>query len=306
MMAVMEGVECHCGISIGSSPVVGKMHRLQDFVSGRSPCHLHLFVERTYSKTVSYFKNSVCELKMGILIEPIEGRWARLGLRIAHAPAAATPDIERLFIDTCGLLPHKPHMLPGLVTWIALYGNFIARHRLRRLVQACVSPEAKAAAGLIAELAIAVGGPQDLAMTIESCLPIKPGKPLAVAHRSDQAMMKMSEAYAADLSVKWGLWTAECEADPRYVMPVQWILTRNPGMRERVVRKGDLRSTILETLRHDTGGVADSELALARLSGATRAAVHSAVYSLVQEGAVEVAPHERHKRKVVIRLHSPA
>ena len=243
---------------------------------------------------------------MGILIEPIEGRWARLGLRIAHAPTVVTPDLERLIIDTCGLLPHKPHLLPGLVTWIAMYGNFIARHRLRRLIQVCASTETKAVAGLLTELAITVGGPQDLAMTIESCVPLKPGKPLAVAHRADQTMMKMSEAYAADPAVKWGLWTAECDADPAYVMPVQWILARNPGIRDRVIRKGDLRSTILETLRHDTGGVADSELALARLSGATRAAVHSAVYSLVQEGAVEVAPHERHKRKVVIRLHGSA
>jgi len=109
------------------------------------------------------------------------------------------------------------------------------------------------------------------------------------------------------LSRKWGVWAPEAELKRDAIRPVEWLLAENPGYRERIVRKGDLRCSILEVLRRDVpkGGRVRSESELARLSGATRTAVRKALAALVQEGEVRVAKEAGNERdRVVVLRHA--
>ena len=83
-------------------------------------------------------------------------------------------------------------------------------------------------------------------------------------------------------------------------------MEQNPTLRDRALRKGDLRTSIMESLLHERAGRADSAAQLARLSGATRAAVRKALARLVAEGEVVLEPRPGNQRDVQVRLRRAA
>lgn len=85
--------------------------------------------------------------------------------------------------------------------------------------------------------------------------------------------------------------------------PPAWIIRHNPGFRDRAIRKGDLRCTILETLRRDVpGGELGSEKALVALCAANRPAVSRALDDLELEGIQLRHPDPDDRRRTRIRL----
>jgi hypothetical protein len=105
------------------------------------------------------------------------------------------------------------------------------------------------------------------------------------------------------LSQKWGVWTPPVELKPDAVRPVTWLLDQNNEYRERVIRKGDLRVSIIETLRRDVPGHSvASEAALSRLSGATRAAVRKALDALRLEGVIGLGRDAMNERDHPVTL----
>lgn len=227
----------------------------------------------------------------------VEQGWARVGVLFGCEPSPRTPDLERLLIDTARTCPDNARLLPLAVTWLVEYGQFVARHRLRRLVQTELEPEPKAILGLLIEEAVRHGATRELLMISEECHPLSPAVPLSRVQRDRESLSRISERRASELSRKWGVWTPAVELKTDAIRPVAWLLKQNPEYRERIIRKGDLRVSIMETLRLDTPGcVAASELALSRQSGATRAAVRKALAALRLEGVIAVPGGEPDER----------
>lgn len=216
-------------------------------------------------------------------------------------PASTTPDIERLLIETTHSLQSNARLLPIAVTWLATYGNFVARQRLRHLAREA-APEEQAALGLLIDFAIAHGASEDLRLCSRDCNPLLAPGPLFEIHRRSAALLRLAESSTHDIARRWGLWTPFPDLKHDAIRPVEWLLAHNPSLRERVVRKGDLRCSIIETLRHDTAGESPSETQLARSTGATRAAVRASLHALLQEGAVRIARNPGGRGPRVITL----
>ncbi|MGH7243813.1 MAG: hypothetical protein ACREJD_10385 [Phycisphaerales bacterium] len=168
------------------------------------------------------------------------------------------------------------------------------------------SGDQRAALGFLLESALELGGGKDLAIPLESCTPRVPGLPLLELQRNNRIFAVVAEETASPLSRKWGLWAPEIELKLDVIRPVWWLLKLNPALRSRIVRKGDLRASILEVLRLDVPGEVDSAAELGRLTGATRAAVGAALKALVLEGEVKIVPRATNKRDHRVVLLSAA
>lgn len=232
--------------------------------------------------------------------EPVEADWSRLGVLLAVAPSHQPPDPEDLLLRTARVIPERARLLTLAVSWLAAYGGFVARHRLRRLVIATLEPQHQATLGLVIESAIQAGGSPDLSIVSQACAVRVPGEPLFVPYQGHASLRAIAEHSASTLSRRWGVWAPPIEPKHDALRPVEWVLDQNPDAFGRIVRKGDLRCSVLESLRRDAGGSVRSESELARLSGATRAAVRKSLHALVQEG--EVRYHARGGRGRVVEL----
>lgn len=229
----------------------------------------------------------------------IERQWTRLGVLFNCRPATVTPDLERLLIATASAAAENARLFPLAVTWLVEYGNFVAKHRLKRLVASEADEGQRAVLGLIIDSAIEHGAPRDLGFALDACLPVEPARSLFEVHRGSPSFERLAERSASVLSRKWGVLAPAVELKPDAIRPVHWLLSRNVGFADRIVRKGDLRCSILETLARDAGGRIESESALARLCGATRKAVREALDALVLEGRVTRGGEESERGQVV-------
>lgn len=233
--------------------------------------------------------------------DSVECRWARVGVLLHCAPSSESPDIERLLLDTVCQIEENARLFPLAVTWLVEYGNAVAKHRLKRL--ACeLHADQQPALALILESAIANGAPKDLAIVLESCRPSRHSRPLFKAQRGNSTLEDIAARNASAISQRWGIWAPEVDLKKDALRPVAWILEHNKGFRDRIVRKGDLRCSILETLRWDSNGRIRSEAELARLSGATRTAVRKALSALVQEGEVRIVQEPGNLRDHAVLL----
>lgn len=240
---------------------------------------------------------------MTTITHTLEHDWAQLGVLFNCKPSGESPDLERLLLDTARACPENGRLLPLVVTWLAEYGGFVARHRLKRLVISELDPDAQAVLGLILDEAVRHGAPRGLRIVTRVCAPREVGAPLSASRREKPSFAALGERRASDLSKRWGVWTQPVETKPDALRPVSWLLSQNPTYRGRILRKGDLRVSVLETLRWDVPHrVADSESSLAMLVGATRAALRKALGSLTLEGEVLVAAIEGNRRDHQIRL----
>jgi hypothetical protein len=222
--------------------------------------------------------------------DTIERGWARLGILFACAPAKDCPDPERLLLDTARRCGRNARLAPLVVTWLVQYGDFIARHRLKRLAATELEERYRPVLGLLIESAVRLGASRELLIAAEPCGPARPPRPLSDAADHPE-LRDITERNASALSRKWGVWTPELEPRPDAIRPPAWVLARNPHLRDRGLRKGDLRCSIVESLRRDTpDGSVRSESELARLCAANRSAVRKALASLIREGEVEAGP----------------
>lgn len=239
-------------------------------------------------------------------IEPnLEEQWTRLGVLFNCEPASEIPDLERLLLATARGLSDNPRLLPLVVTWLVFYGAFVAKHRLKALV-AELQPTDQAALGLLLESAVEHKAAADLRVAFEICNTVSVQKPLFNVYQGHASLESLAERTASPLSRRWGLWATEVQLKADAVRPVAWLLTQNPEYQSRVIRKGDLRCSILESLRRDAGGHAKSEAAVAQLSGATRAAVRKALAALVLEGEVVISKKAGNRRDNTVTLQMAA
>lgn len=214
----------------------------------------------------------------------VESQWARLGVLFNCAPASATPDLERLLLDTARQLHLNGRLLPLVATWLVEHGLYVARHRLKRLINDELEQEYQSALGLLIETAVQYGAPAELRRLCKVCDPIPEPIPLSEAFRTDPSLIQIAQQIASDLAKKWGLWSPEIVLKHDAICPSSLIRKHNPSLLPRLIRRGDLRCSILEVFRFDLDGQASTISELARLTRATRPAVYEAVESLIAEG----------------------
>jgi hypothetical protein len=229
---------------------------------------------------------------------PIESRWSNLGIWFVAEPVDEDPDVERLLIDTARHLGSNPRLVDPVVTWLATNAALVAKHRLRALARHQLAPLAQARLALLLDAAIEVGGATEYRSCIAGSSPVAPPRPLFDSDASNPLYTEFARESSGTIPARWGLWASQPQLKPNVIRPIGWLLKRHPVLRDRLIRKGDLRASILEALRFDAKGLAPSESELARLTGATRAGVRKALQALVREGEVRVdcgsgPPHDK-------------
>lgn len=233
-------------------------------------------------------------------------RWARLGVLFGDRPARTSPDLERLLLDTARLAPTSARLFYLAITWLSQYSNFVARHRLKRLVEAELALSHQPALAVLLTLAVKHGASKELLIAAEACEPAEESGPLFDVHRRSPALANLARRHACPEGLRWNLWLPDEPPKLDALRPARWIIERNPTYLDRIVRKGDLRASILLTLQHDVpGGSVESETALARLCSANRLAVRHALDDLEREGYAlrQATPGARNTR---IALAPPA
>lgn len=187
---------------------------------------------------------------------------------MAPASRATSLDLERLIVDGVALAGQdqaaaSPEVIAG---WLARYGTATARHRLAAIATTLPAPTREGLSRVLTA-ALDAGGPADLALALRAC-----------------------GASPTDLP------------NPTPPPPEHRVLAANPWLRDRLLRKGDLRCSIVESLRFDAAGSVPSCATLATLTGVTRAAVIKALRALYAEGDVTIRPRAGSRRDYEVRL----
>jgi hypothetical protein len=219
-------------------------------------------------------------------------RWASLGAgfdasfgggRLDAAPDDI--DLERLLLDTARLASSDARLFIMAATWLHTYGDLIAKHRLKRLIRDELESPAQAALGLLLDIAQQGSHPLEFQTVIKHLKPASEARPLFESSRANAKLAELAKRKASPISLRWNLWCETIEFKPDAMRPAAWMMARHPSLRTRADFRGDLRASILASLRHDAGA-GESELKLARLAGGSRAQVRSALANLAMTGRI--------------------
>lgn len=231
--------------------------------------------------------------------DPVYAAWARLGFVFRATPAAKTPDIERLLLDTARLAPDHSRLFYGSITWLSQWWAAVARLRLRQLIAEELEPEFHPVIGLLLEEACRLSnGRHDLLEASRSCEPAATPGPLFALDRASPALAEIARLEASPASLKWGCFAPAAERKEDALADAATILKANPSLVDCTVRRGDLRASILVSLRHRPQ---PSESALARHLRVNRIAVRASLDALETEG-VFLRHREKGKRNWGIRV----
>lgn len=227
-------------------------------------------------------------------------QWARIGAGFGAEPSLQTPDIERLLLRTAHAAPDEPRLFIMAATWLHRYGDLIAKKRLKRLIQSELEPLSRSTIGLLLESAQQGTRPLEFQSVIRDLSPTNPPLPLFRVEQRSEVLRKRCERNASELSKHWGLWCAPFEFKFDALRPARWIMAQNPLLITRADLRGDLRASVLASLRHDSDA-GSSESALARACGGSRAQVREALKNLELTCRVrrELA---QNKRRTIIHL----
>ena len=129
------------------------------------------------------------------------------------------------------------------------------------------------------DTAVEHGAPKILRQVVSASLtPATTAGPLLDVDRG--ALTHLVEHEATSVSKQWGRWVQPVDVKLDALRSPQWVVQHNPGFAQRAAHKGDLRCSILETLRRDLSDEPASEASLARWCGATVMAIRAALTDL--------------------------
>lgn len=208
--------------------------------------------------------------------DTILSQWAKIGALFNAEPSEQTPDIEKLLIETAIFCPQMPRLMPVCVTWLTRYYRLVCRHRLAGFTSDVSDEDTSAGLGLILTMAKKHAGTGHFNLAIKACKPIYPPEPLFASDKISEKLSLLVKGRSCELGRKWGLWYEDIQLKEDAVRPLDWLMDQNPSLKQRALFGGNLRASILETLRFcpDFG---ESESALARHCYATRKAVREAL-----------------------------
>ncbi|MCY2952408.1 MAG: GntR family transcriptional regulator [Planctomycetota bacterium] len=221
------------------------------------------------------------------LVDSVVSRWAQLGVMLNVREAGNTPDIEHLLLDTARVASANSRLFILAASWLALYGDYVTKHRLARLIGDELEPEHRTTLGFLLEWAKenGEGNGARFNLAIAACNAAADPGPLSDVERRNAAFSRLAEQRASALSRKWGRWLAEFELKSDALRPAEWIAKHNPTLRERALTGGDLLASVLAECTAEAG-IIESEAELARRCGASRPAVRDAIRRLRLAGLV--------------------
>jgi hypothetical protein len=227
-------------------------------------------------------------------------RWAALGTMLNVRPARGTPDLERLLLDTARTAGSEILPFTLAVTWLAAYGDLVARHRLANLIRYELEKRYQPAMGILLESAVHVAPRLNhhLRIAVNRCTPMRPPRPLLKIDQANGALWRLAQEAASSISRRWGLWLEPIELKTDALRPPAWLAGHHPALALRALVGGDLVASILaEALA--SGPVFQSEVELAARCGASRPALRDALAKLRLAG---LAKQQRIGRRNQIRL----
>jgi len=222
---------------------------------------------------------------MSDAIDNLVRQWTTLGAGFGAEPAVDTPDIERLLLDTARLSPKMSRLFVMAATWLNIYGDLVAKHRLKRLIRDELKAQSHPILGLLLDEAQRGTHPLEFESIIKDLRPASTPYPLFESERRSDALVARARRRASEISRRWNLWCEPIEFKTDAVRPASWFMSRHPQLIQRADFRGDLRASVVAALRFDPGA-GESESRLAELAGGSRAQVRSALRNLEMTGRV--------------------
>lgn len=191
------------------------------------------------------------------LLQPtVTSQWARLGIAFDDDPAMFMPDLERLLLETAREAPRNPRLVTLPASWLVRFGFCVARLRLAALAERELEFRHASVLGYVLEAAqqhmddVLFQDAVDVCRRRMMQLDREP-QPLFERQRSSAALREIAAHESSDLARGWRLWARPFDLREDALQPPRWVFTRNPDLQRRADLQGDLRCTIIETLRHD-------------------------------------------------------
>ncbi len=235
---------------------------------------------------------------MSEALDNLIGKWTSLGAGFNAKPSAEAIDLERLVLDTARHASGMARLFIMAATWLHLYGDMLAKHRLKRLIRDELEAEYQPILGLLLESAQQGAHAPEFQSILKRLKPAERARPLFESARRNDKLADLTRRRASAVSRKWKLWCQPIELKGDAIRPASWMLARHPRLRMCADFRGDMRASILAALRHDAGA-GQSEQCLAKLAGGSRAQVHSAVHDLEMTGRVSTRKAEGANRREV-------
>ncbi|MBL9149862.1 MAG: hypothetical protein JNM94_14315 [Phycisphaerae bacterium] len=246
-------------------------------------------------------------------LDNLTRRWSSLGagfdVELPSAVGDLAPhgdiDLERLLLDTARYAPRSARVFIMAATWLHVFGDLVAKHRLKRLIRDELEPEHHATLGLLLDIAQQGSHPLEFQTVIKHLKPA-PGQaqdvpqPLFYSARTNAKLAELARRKASPISHRWNLWCEAFEFKLDAMRPAAWMMARHPSLRTRADFRGDLRASILASLQHDARA-GESELRLARMAGGSRAQVRSAIANLVMTGRIARRASSASRREITIQ-----
>jgi hypothetical protein len=213
---------------------------------------------------------------------------AALGVLFNVQASPGTPDLEKLILDTARLAGEEIPAFTLAVTWLANYGELVARHRLAKMIADELELVHQPAMGLLLESVIQHTPKlaHHFALALTQCARAREARPLMEMDRANAALRRLSAASASSISRKWGRWLEPIELKSDAIRPPEWIGRNHPILATRALVGGDLIATILAEAS-TRGGKFQSEVELAARCGASRPALRDALAKLRLAALVE-------------------
>ncbi len=236
-------------------------------------------------------------------LENLISEWTSLGAGFNTIPTNDEIDLERLLLDTVRHLSEMARLFIMAATWLHLYGDVIAKHRLKRLIEDELAPEFHPILGLLLETAQQGTHPLEFQSILKRLAPAEKPKPLFESARRNTKLGEIAERRASELSRKWNMWCQPIEFKEDAIRPASWMMTRHPQLRACADFRGDLRASILAALRYDPGA-GKSESRLAELAGGSRAQIRNALRNLEMTGRVTTRRAKGANRREIALTHA--
>jgi hypothetical protein len=219
------------------------------------------------------------------LMESVASRWAKLGVMLNVETAQHTPDMERLLLDTARVASTNSRLFILPAGWLTLYSDFVAKHRLVRLILDELEREHRPTLGFLLDWAkaAALANGHRFNQAIDACGNAIDAVPLLEVDRQNTELFRLAEEQASPLSRKWGRWMEDFELKTRALRPAHWIAEQNPSLCERALTGGDLLASAIAECEA-AGGMIESETELARRCGVSRPAMREAIRRLCLAG----------------------
>jgi len=229
-------------------------------------------------------------------LDNLIAEWTSIGAGFNTKPARGPIDLERLLLDTARLASGISRLLIMAATWLHTYGDLIAKHRLKRLIRDELEEEFHPVLGLLLDIAQQGTHPLEFQTVTKTLRPAPSPVPLFDIDRTHPKLAERAHKNASAISKTWNLWCVLFELKSGALRPSCWLMNRHPEFITRADFRGDLRASILASLRYDEGS-GYSEQRLAQLAGGSRAQTIASLRNLELTGRVHSQQAERGNRR---------